>query len=122
MAYNPSRMARRGTRAAADAMAVLASLPRDLRQALRSLRSGGVRLHMHVEEMAEFSRNVSHAANRLSGSLVIAALIVGSAIAMTVEGGPTLLGLPFFGLLGFVGASIAGIWLLWSILRSGGGR
>ena len=33
-----------------------------------------------------------------------------------------ILGLPFFGLLGFVGASIAGIWLLWSIFRSGGGR
>ena len=54
--------------------------------------------------------------------MVIAALIVGSSIAMTVSGGPVWLGLPFFGLLGFIGASLAGIWLLLSIFRSGGGR
>jgi len=72
--------------------------------------------------LPEFSRQVSHSANRLAGGLVIAALIIGSSITMTVEGGPTLLGLPFFGLLGFVGASLAGLWLLWSIFRSGGGR
>lgn len=41
---------------------------------------------------------------------------------MTVEGGPTLMGLPFFGLLGFVGALTGGAWLLASIWRSGGGR
>ncbi len=42
------------------------------------------------------------------------------AMAMTVPGGPTWLGLPFFGLLGFVGAVIGSIWLLLSIWRSGG--
>ena len=52
-------------------------------------------------------------------SSVIAALIVGSSIVMTVQGGPTLLGLPFFGLLGFGGAVVGGIWLLFSIWRSG---
>jgi hypothetical protein len=31
-----------------------------------------------------------------------------------------LLGLPLFGLLGFLGAAVAGAWLLISILRSGG--
>ena len=41
---------------------------------------------------------------------------------MTVEGGPTLLGLPLFGLLGFAGALVGGAWLFVSILRSGGGR
>jgi ubiquinone biosynthesis protein len=34
----------------------------------------------------------------------------------------TLLGLPFFGLLGFVGAVVAAVWLIVSILRSGGGK
>lgn len=38
---------------------------------------------------------------------------------MTVPGGPTLLGLPFFGLLGFVGALLGSLWLLVSIWRSG---
>jgi len=55
---------------------------------------------------------------RLSIALVIAALIIGSSIVMTVGGGPQLLGLPAFGLLGFVGALIGGLWLLRAIRRS----
>lgn len=120
--YGPRAMAKRGARAVADAAALLTALPHDLRRLIRAVKGGGARVHMQLEELQDFSRQVSHSANRLSGSMVIAALIVGSSITMTVKGGPTLLGLPFFGLLGFVGASVAGIWLLWSIFRSGGGR
>ena len=120
--FAPRAMARRGNRALLDAVDLLATLPDGLRRLSRALRGGGARVHMAVDELPEFSRQVAHSANRLAGSLVIAALIVGSSIAMTVEGGPAVFGLPFFGLLGFVGASLAGIWLLWSIFRSGGGR
>lgn len=122
MHYHPHRLARRGARSAADALAVLASLPGDLRQALRSLRGGGVRLHLQVDDMPALRRDLSHAANRLAGGLVIAALIVGSSITMTVERGGGLLGLSRLGLVAFVVASLAGLWLLWSIFRSGGGR
>jgi ubiquinone biosynthesis protein len=46
---------------------------------------------------------------------VTSALIVGSSIVTTVEGG----GSSAFGLMGFIGAVIGGIWLLLSIWRSG---
>lgn len=118
----PRAIARRSARAMTDAAALLAALPRDIRRIVRGMRSGGVRLHLQVDELKDVGRQVGHSANRLAGALVIAALIVGSSITMTVGGGPTLLGLPFLGLLGFIGASLAGIWLLWSIFRSGGGR
>jgi len=118
----PRLLVQRGGRALADSASLLAALPRELRRLMRVVRGGGARVHLSVDELHELGRQVSHSANRLSGSMVIAALIVGSSVTMTVEGGPTLLGLPFFGLLGFVGATIAGIWLLWSIFRSGGGR
>jgi len=52
-------------------------------------------------------------------ALVIAALVIGASIVMTVGGGPTLFGLPAFGLIGFVGAIMGGLWLVHSI-RSGG--
>lgn len=117
----PRAVARRGVRAITDTVGLLAALPHDLRRLLRGMRGGGARLHIEVDDLKEFSRQIGHSTNRLAGSMVIAALIVGSSIAMTVEGGPSLLGLPLFGLLGFIGATLAGIWLLWSILRSGGG-
>lgn len=118
----PRAVARHGARALTDAGGLLATLPRELRRLLRGMRGDGPRVHMEIDELKEFSHQVAHSANRLAGSMVIAALIVVSSITMTVKGGPTLLGFPFFGLLGFIGATFAGIWLLWSIFRSGGGR
>jgi ubiquinone biosynthesis protein len=118
----PRAVARRGAQALLDAAGLLASLPRELRRFMRAFRGNNARLHLQLDHLPELGRQVSHSANRLAGSLVIAALIIGSSITMTVKGGPLLLGLPFFGLLGFVGASIAGLWLLLSIFRSGGGR
>ncbi|MDD3786691.1 MAG: ubiquinone biosynthesis protein UbiB, partial [Hydrogenophaga sp.] len=65
---------------------------------------------------------IDRAANRLAMSLIIAALIIGSSIVMTVEGGPTLFGLPAFGFLGFASAFVGGLWLVRSIWRSSRGR
>ena len=53
-----------------------------------------------------------------TAALVIAALIIGSSIVMTVQGGPTLFGLPAFGFLGFFGAVVCGLWLVRAIWRS----
>ncbi|WP_363799877.1 AarF/UbiB family protein [Lysobacter firmicutimachus] len=120
--FGPAALARRGARTITDAANLIAALPRDLGKLMRSLKSGHARLRIDLDEVGEFSRQVAHSANRLAGSMVISALIVGSSIAMTVKGGPTFLGLPVFGLLGFVGASLLGIWLLSAIFRSGGGK
>jgi len=89
---------------------------------LRSMRGGQFQHHIDIGHLREFGQQIDHSANRLTVGVVLAALIVGSSITMTVKGGPTLLGLPLFGFLGFVGAVIAAIWLLVSIWRSGGGK
>ena len=118
----PAALVRRGWRAASTALETLVELPRDLRLLLRSARRGSLQVHVDITSLERFGRHVDGAANRLTVGVVTAALIVGSSIVMTVEGGPTLLGLPLFGLLGFLGAAAAGAWLLVSIWRSGGGR
>jgi ubiquinone biosynthesis protein len=115
----PTALARRGWRALSTFVGILAELPQDLRQLLRSARSGGLQVHVDVTRLNRFGDRLSAAANRLTVGVVVAALIIGSSIVMTVEGGPTLLGLPFFGLLGFLGAVAGSLWLLFSIWRSG---
>ena len=86
---------------------------------MRSARNGRLQMHVDLTSLHRFGAQLDRAANRLAIGIVTAAFIVGSAIVMTVEGGPTLLGLPLVGLLGFLGAAVAGAWLLISILRSG---
>jgi ubiquinone biosynthesis protein len=120
--YSPFAIARRGRRAIGDTVGLLSALPTELRRMLRRARRGRLNVNLDVERLEKFGQRVEHSANRLAMAALIAALIIGSSIVMTVPGGPTLLGLPFFGLLGFVGAVLGSLWLLLAIWRSGGGR
>jgi ubiquinone biosynthesis protein len=120
--FGPGNLAKHGVRAGRLLLATLAELPHDLRALLRSARTGRLQVHVDLTSLLRFGAQLDGAANRLAIGIVTAALIIGSSIVMTVEGGPTLFGLPFFGLLGFLGALAGGAWLLLSILRSGAGR
>ena len=78
-----------------------------------------MKIDLDLKRLDHFGHQLDHSTNRLTLALLTAALIIGSSIVMTVKGGPTLLGLPAFGFLGYFMASLFGIWLILSIWRSG---
>jgi ubiquinone biosynthesis protein len=116
--YRPVSLVKRSWRAASEAMSLVADLPHDLSRLLRAARRGRLEVHIDVTHLKHVGNQLDGAANRLVVGIVVAALIIGSSIVMTVSGGPTLLGLPLFGLIGYLGAAAGGIWLLLSILKS----
>lgn len=116
--YAPAAMAKRGWHAASEISKLMSDLPRDLSQLLRSARRGRLELHIDVGHLKHVGDQLDGATNRLIVGILVASIIVGSSVVMTVSGGPTLFGLPFFGLLGFIFATIGGIWLIFSISRS----
>jgi len=117
--YSPDALAKRGWHSLISTINLLTGLPQDLRRLMVSARHGALQIKVDILRLDNFAERLDRAASRLTVGTVTAALIIGSSIVMTVEGGPTLLGLPLFGLLGFIGAVIGGIWLLLSIWRSG---
>lgn len=117
--FAPAALLRRGWRAGEDTLALLASLPQDLSRLLRAARRGRLEIHVDVPRLERVSNRLDRAASRLTIGIVVAALVIGSSIVMTVPGGPTLLGLPVFGLLGFAGAVLGGVWLVLSVWTSG---
>ena len=116
--YQPRALALRSWASVRRALDLLAGLPRDLARLLRTARRGRIQLQIDVTDLRPVADQLDRAAQRIAIGLVVAALIVGSSIVMTVGGGPTLFGLPAFGLIGFVGAVIGGLW----VLRGGGRR
>ncbi|MFT3821485.1 MAG: AarF/UbiB family protein [Rubrivivax sp.] len=116
--YQPRTLARRGWSSLRGLGAQLGRLPQDLSRALRNLGRGHVQVGIEIAHLRRAADQIDRAANRLSIALVIAALIIGSSIVMTVSGGPQLLGLPAFGLMGFLGAVGGAIWLLRAIRRA----
>jgi len=116
--YHPQAMAERAWQMLRGTLASVEQLPRDLSRLLRNARRGQVQLNIELTHLRRVGDQIDRAANRLAMALVIAALIVGSSIVMTVQGGPTLFGLPAFGFIGFFGAVVCGLWLVRAIWRS----
>ena len=100
-------MARRGWQSLQRAMALAGQLPHDLSLLMRKARRSGLQLHFELAHLRRVGDQIDRAASRLSLALLTAAMIVGSSIVMTVDGGPRLFGLPAFGVLGF-SASVIG--------------
>lgn len=117
--YEPQALAQRGWTSALHAVRLLTGLPREVTRLMRLTKRTGVQVHVEVRHLERVADQLDSAMSRLTVALVVASLIIGSSIVMTVQGGPTLFGLPAFGLLGFLAAGGGALWLAWSVLRSG---
>jgi ubiquinone biosynthesis protein len=111
----PLAVARRGL---AEVSSALGALPRDLQRLASRMRHGRLHVDVDTPRLDQFGHMLERSANRLTLGIVTAALIVGTAIALTVPGGPTLLGLPAFALIGFLSSLATGLWLIWAVLRT----
>lgn len=116
----PKRLLRHMRRAVADAGDLAARLPDDANVILSKFRQGKFLVRVHHEHLENLSNTVDKSSNRISFSLIIAALLVASSMLVAQEG--TVLGLfslQTMGIVGYIMAAIIGIWLLISISRSG---
>jgi ubiquinone biosynthesis protein len=116
--YKPAALFKRGWRSVGEMLSMISDIPHDLSRLLRAARRGRLQIHIDIPHLKHVGNQLDGAANRLVVGIVVAAIIIGSSIVMTVPGGPTLLGLPVFGLLGYLGAAAGGVWLLLSIWKS----
>ncbi|MEJ6952048.1 ABC1 kinase family protein [Natronospora cellulosivora (SeqCode)] len=72
--------------------------------------------HINLEQLMN---KIDIVSNRLSISLIISALIIGSSMVLQIDMQPDFYGFPLLGFLGFSIAGIMGLWLVISIFRSG---
>ncbi len=113
--YTPDAMLKQGWQSFSGMFELLTELPNDLHRLLDLARRGALGVRLDIAKPEWLAKELDRVVNRLSVSLITSALIVGSSIVSTVEGGAS----SFLGLIGFVGAFMGGIWLLFSIWRSG---
>lgn len=108
-----------GYRAASSLRELAGGFPRIMTQALSSLERGELGLRVRHERLDELQEHVERASNRLSFSLIIGAIVIGSSIVMAYHTGPHYAGIPLLGLAGYVIAAVLGLWWAVAILRSG---
>ena len=94
-------------------------MPQDLHRLLRAARRGKLRVHVDVDSLKGFGDQIDRAVSRLTFGVVTAALIVGSSIVLNSAGGVSSTGLRVLGVVGFVGAALGGLYILFSTWRGG---
>lgn len=98
---------------------LLFGMPDHLHQLLHKAVAGSLRLEFKHKGLEELESRLDKITNRLSFALIVGAIIIGSSIIVVSDSQPEgVHGLPI-GLIGYIIATVMGMWLLVSILRSG---
>lgn len=116
---HPVRMLRAAQKNFVNFTEMASALPRQAKSAIGKLLRGEVGIKLHHEGFQHLIRDLDKSSNRLSFSIITAAIIVASSIIIHSGQGQKLFGLPIFGLIGYVIAGLFGVWILIGILRSG---
>ncbi|NLV25279.1 MAG: AarF/ABC1/UbiB kinase family protein [Deltaproteobacteria bacterium] len=94
-------------------------LPWDIKELINRLNQDKFRIDLRHQGFERLIVDLDKASNRISFSLLTAALVVGSSLIMQTDKGPLLFGFPILGLIGYSIAALLGLWLALAILRSG---
>ena len=117
--FKPSRIAEDLLGLARESYRLLQTLPGDAIEIMRLTKSGKLSFSIKIDNLDKLLNNQDQTSNRISFSIIIAALILGSAVVINSDVPPILFGVSVIGIAGFVAAAVLGIWLLIAIFQKG---
>jgi ubiquinone biosynthesis protein len=95
---------------------VLETMPRRLNKILERLANNELEIHVDAIDEVKLMEGLQKVANRITVGLILAALIVGAAMLMSVPTSWTVFGYPGLAIIFFLAAATGGIILLINIL------
>ncbi|TRZ89222.1 MAG: AarF/ABC1/UbiB kinase family protein [Methanosarcinales archaeon] len=116
---SPSYILKESARAVWDFARLVKALPRRVNNILTKAEKGTMKFELEHRGFEALVEELDVTSNRVSFSLIISALIVGSSIIITTGMSPRFFGVPLLGIFGFFIAGVLGMGLIISILRSG---
>ena len=86
---------------------------------LNTALEGKLKLNLQIQNMEENFNEINKMVNRLIFAVIVAGLLVSSSLVINANIGLKIYGISAIGIVGYLGAGIAGLLLLISIFRSG---
>ena len=117
--HDPKRIIKNAVLYSSELLDILKIIPKDAYEIIKKIKMGTLKIEFEHQGLSKLITEMDKSSNRLSFSLVIAALIIGSSLIIMANKGPLIYGFPVLGILGFIFAGILGLWLAVGILRSG---
>ncbi len=117
--FYPRRIIEDMTKLGSDMMQFVQRFPKDALEITRLIRQQRLAIKMEHRGLENMLATHDQISNRISFSIIIAALIIGSALIVISETPPLFFGISLIGIILFSAAAVMGIWLLIAILRKG---
>ena len=97
----------------------LHQFPQDLMELSGMIRQQRLTFQLEHKGLENMLATQDQTSNRMSFAIIIAALIIGSALIVISEIPPLVFGISLIGIIGYLVAAIMGIWLLLAIIKKG---
>ena len=97
----------------------LQQFPKDLLDLTGIIRQQKLSLQLEHKGLETMLATQDQTSNRMSFAIIIAALIIGSALIVISEIPPLVYGISLIGIIGYLVAAVMGIWLLVAIIKKG---
>ncbi len=116
---SPGNVSREALRMGQSYVQLMRTLPTDIKEFITRINRNKFKIDLEHRGLEKLITDLDRSSNRLSFSLLIGAIIVGSSLVMQTDKGPQFFGFPVLGLLGYTIAGFLGLGLAIAILRSG---
>jgi ubiquinone biosynthesis protein len=116
---SPRRIRGNIFRLGAELFQFVQDFPKDILSITRLIKQQKLSLNLEYRGLDKMLSTYDQISNRISFSIIIAALIIGSALIVMSKVPPLFYDISFIGIVGFLAAAVMGIWLLVAILRKG---
>jgi ubiquinone biosynthesis protein len=117
--FSPKRLGSDAVSIFAQYMDFVQEFPKDLLEITRTIRQKKFTFMLELKSMESMLSTHDQISNRISFSIIIAALIIGSALIVISKTPPLFFGISLIGIIGFLAAAVMGIWLLVAIVKKG---
>ena len=116
---SPRRISREINRVLYSYLGLARNIPHDLKEIINRINRNTFTVNLEHRGLDKFTTDFDRSINRLSTSMILAAIIIGSSIMMHTDKGPKVMGFPVFAFIGYSVAGLVGLWLVYAIIRSG---
>jgi ubiquinone biosynthesis protein len=118
--FTPQRVVRRSVQETRNYARMLKELPYQVYDTMEQVRDGQIEVGFRHEGLEELFMHLDKVTNRMVVAIIAGTGVIGSALlGAFVEGGPHVVGVHLFSIVGFGLSMILGLWLAWGVIRSG---
>jgi len=116
--WSPSQIWHRFTRQLRLYLKLQSSLPGAIQRILQKVEQGELNIQFKHENLGGLQKSLDNVSNRLSFSIILGSVIIGSSMIITTGVKPLIFGYPAIGLVGYLISAFLGLIVAFNIFRS----